>query len=145
MTITIEDQFIGKKLRERRALLGVSQDKLGKLDGVTFQQIQKYEVGKNRIGAGRLWRLAKILHVHIFYFFDGLDVVIQRNKLDGGVDVSDIMRLKKAEMQQANLDGELRKLGTNFLKIKDIKLRRSVIELTRQLVESEKKKDDDEK
>jgi transcriptional regulator with XRE-family HTH domain len=148
MTSTIEDQFIGKKLRERRTLLGVSQNKLGKLGGVTFQQIQKYEAGKNKLCASKLWNFAKILHVHIFYFFDGLEAVIQRNKLDEGVDISDIMRLRKVDAQQVKLGEELRKLSANFLKIKDAKLRKSVVELTKQLVESEKsekKKEGDEK
>lgn len=66
------DQHVGRRLRLRRALLGLSQERLGELLGVTFQQIQKYERGANRIGAGRLWRLAALLDVPVAWFFEGL-------------------------------------------------------------------------
>jgi transcriptional regulator with XRE-family HTH domain len=60
-------------VRLRRALMGWSQERLGELLGVTFQQIQKYERGTNRIGAGRLWRLATILGVPVAWFFEDLE------------------------------------------------------------------------
>lgn len=66
------DRHVGRRLRLRRALLGLSQERLGELLGVTFQQIQKYERGTNRIGAGRLWRLATILDVPVAWFFEDL-------------------------------------------------------------------------
>lgn len=67
------DRHVGRRLRLRRALLGLSQERLGALLGVTFQQIQKYERGANRIGAGRLWRLASILDVPVGWFFEELE------------------------------------------------------------------------
>lgn len=67
------DRHVGRRLRLRRSLMGLSQERLGELLGVTFQQVQKYERGANRIGAGRLWRLAAILDVPISWFFEELD------------------------------------------------------------------------
>lgn len=65
------DIHVGRRLRQRRALLGLSQDKLGRAVGLTFQQIQKYERGANRVGASRLLQLSRELAVPIAYFFEG--------------------------------------------------------------------------
>lgn len=67
------DIYVGSKLRERRTLLGISQNKLGDLIGVTFQQIQKYEKGSNRMGASRLYQIAKVLLIPVSYFFEGYE------------------------------------------------------------------------
>lgn len=64
------DVHVGQRLRVRRALLGLSQEKLADALGLTFQQIQKYERGTNRVSAGRLYSLSKILDVPISYFFE---------------------------------------------------------------------------
>lgn len=64
------DISVGGRLRQRRTLLGMSQEKLGRAVGLTFQQIQKYERGVNRIGASRLLQLSRVLGVPIAYFFD---------------------------------------------------------------------------
>lgn len=64
------DDHVGGRLRQRRTLLGMSQTKLGKAVGLTFQQIQKYEHGSNRIGASRLFEFAKVLDVPVSHFFE---------------------------------------------------------------------------
>ncbi|WP_375611656.1 MULTISPECIES: helix-turn-helix domain-containing protein [unclassified Bartonella] len=66
------DISIGRKIRFKRAMLGMPQKKLGSQLGVTFQQIQKYEKGSNRIGAGRLQEIADILNVPISFFYSDL-------------------------------------------------------------------------
>ena len=66
------DIHVGTKVRQRRTLLGMSQEKLGTAVGLTFQQIQKYERGTNRIGASRLHEFSHILDVPVSYFFDEL-------------------------------------------------------------------------
>ncbi len=66
------DVHVGQRLRVRRSLLGLSQEKLAESIGLTFQQIQKYERGMNRISAGRLYQFSKILDVPIAYFYDQL-------------------------------------------------------------------------
>ena len=67
------DDHVGKRVRERRREIGLSQTKLGNALGIAFQQIQKYEVGTNRIAAGRLWDIAKALEVDVAYFFEGIE------------------------------------------------------------------------
>ena len=66
------DVHIGRRLREARLARGLSQGALGKKLGVTFQQVQKYESGANRIGGSRLWDISRILDVTVSYFFEGL-------------------------------------------------------------------------
>ena len=66
------DLHLGKRLRRRRRLLGLTQQQLADAVGVRFQQIQKYECGANRISAARLWKLAEALEVPVGYFYDGL-------------------------------------------------------------------------
>src|SRR5919112_1572624 len=69
---TLADRLVGERVRLRRKELGLSQEKLGKAVGVTFQQIQKYENGVNRIGAGRLTQIGSFFYVPVSYFFDGV-------------------------------------------------------------------------
>jgi transcriptional regulator with XRE-family HTH domain len=66
------DVHLGKRLRRRRRLLGLTQQQLAGACGVRFQQIQKYECGANRISAARLWQLSEALEVPVGYFYDGL-------------------------------------------------------------------------
>ena len=67
------DLHLGKRLRRRRRLLGLTQQQLASAVGVRFQQIQKYECGANRISAARLWELSEALEVPINYFYEGLE------------------------------------------------------------------------
>lgn len=66
------DALVGKRLRLRRVMLGISQDELARRLGLTFQQVQKYELGTNRISASRLYQLAEILDTTVAWFFDNL-------------------------------------------------------------------------
>ena len=66
------DAYVGKQVRTRRTLLGFSQQGLGDALNLTFQQVQKYESGANRIGASRLYQLSQVLAVHVSYFFENL-------------------------------------------------------------------------
>ena len=66
------DRYVGVKIRERRVMLGLSQQQMAKLIGVTYQQAHKYERGINRISAGRLYDIAQVLRVPVGYFFEGL-------------------------------------------------------------------------
>jgi transcriptional regulator with XRE-family HTH domain len=73
------DIHLGKRLRRRRRLLGMTQQQLAGACGVRFQQIQKYECGANRISAARLWKLSAALEVPVGYFYDGLGSEAARN------------------------------------------------------------------
>ena len=79
------DVHLGKRLRRRRRLLGLTQQQLAGACGVRFQQIQKYECGANRISAARLWQLSEALEVPVGYFYDGLadGMVPQRTMGEG--------------------------------------------------------------
>ena len=67
------DVHVGNRIRLRRTLLGLSQEKLASLLGLTFQQVQKYERGMNRVGASRLWDIGKVLEVPIEFFYEDMD------------------------------------------------------------------------
>ncbi len=77
------DLHLGKRLRRRRRLLGLTQQQVAVNVGIRFQQIQKYECGANRISAARLWQLAQALEVPVSYFYDGLNEVPMRRERDG--------------------------------------------------------------
>ena len=66
------DSYVGTRIRERRVMLGLTQQQLADLIGVTYQQAHKYERGINRVSAGRLYEVAQVLSVPVSYFFDGL-------------------------------------------------------------------------
>ncbi|HEY0052950.1 MAG TPA: helix-turn-helix transcriptional regulator [Caulobacteraceae bacterium] len=72
------DLHLGRRLRRRRRLLGLTQQQLAIQVGIRFQQIQKYECGANRISAARLWQLSEALESPVSYFYDGLTEVLER-------------------------------------------------------------------
>ena len=80
------DVHVGKRVRLRRTLLGMSQEKLGKAINLTFQQVQKYERGANRIGSSRLYQLSQVLDIPVSYFFDDLPPEIASTKTPGLAD-----------------------------------------------------------
>ncbi len=79
------DKHVGKQLKNRRSLLGISQEKLADAVGVTFQQVQKYERSANRISASRLYNFSKVLEVSIDYFYDGLDLSGKKSTAASGM------------------------------------------------------------
>lgn len=90
------DEHVGKRIRQRRWLKGMSQQKLAELVGIKFQQIQKYETGANRVSASRLWDIADALEVQVCYFFEGLrDAAEQEPETDSALPL-DLMSDKEA-------------------------------------------------
>src|ERR1700754_4961781 len=77
------DKHVGSRVRMRRMMLGMSQEKLGDALGLTFQQVQKYEKGANRIGASRLQQIAQILQVPVSFFFEGARAAPGLQQADG--------------------------------------------------------------
>src|SRR5690349_6284735 len=67
------DRYVGQRMRERRVMLGLTQQQMAELIGVTYQQAHKYETGANRVSAGRLYRIAQALAVEVDYFFGGME------------------------------------------------------------------------
>ena len=74
------DVHVGQRIRERRWLTGMTQQKLAELVGIKFQQIQKYETGANRVSASRLWDIADALNVDVAHFFEGLEAEKTKNE-----------------------------------------------------------------
>ncbi len=77
------DLHLGRRLRRRRRLLGLTQQQLANQVGIRFQQIQKYECGANRISAARLWQLSEALEAPVSYFYDGLAEALERRENAG--------------------------------------------------------------
>lgn len=92
------DTHIGQRIRERRLVMGVTQTQLADAIGVAFQQVQKYETGKNRVSGSKLFRIAEILQVHIGYFWDGLPA---QHALDAGADKLAPRTGREADMLRA--------------------------------------------
>ena len=116
------DAYIGSRVRLRRMTLSISQEQLGEALGLTFQQIQKYEKGQNRIGAGRLYRIAQILSVPVEFFYEGLPV-IGRSEMDS------VAAARNAEIQRFLASSDGHALSTAFLQINDTATRRRIVEL----------------
>jgi transcriptional regulator with XRE-family HTH domain len=111
------DRHIGSRVRARRTMLGMSQERLADALGLTFQQVQKYEKGVNRIGASRLLQIAGILDVGIEFFFEGLP------GLRAGGFSSDSL------MAEFLTRSESDRLVRGFLRLKDDEARRKVADL----------------
>lgn len=90
------DRMVGSRIRARREALGMSQGRLGQALGVTFSQVQKYEKGSNRIGAGRLFQVATLLGVPVQYFFEGIGTDAAAPLGDGHASAAEVERLKDA-------------------------------------------------
>jgi len=122
------DIYVGSRLRMRRSLLGISQNKMGSLIGVTFQQVQKYEKGVNRIGSSRLYQISKILLIPISYFFDGYDEAKDLN--------SSMVRISEKEepIKYKDLDNnEIARLIKSFIRISNPVVKKNVITLVKSL------------
>ncbi len=111
------DKHIGTRVRARRVMLGMSQEKLADALGLTFQQVQKYEKGVNRIGASRLLHIAGILDVSIEFFFEGLPGLRAGGFSDDSV-VADFLTRPESD-----------RLVRGFLRLKDDEARRKVADL----------------
>ena len=90
------DVHVGKRIRQRRWLTGMTQQKLAELVGIKFQQIQKYETGANRVSASRLWDIADALDVQVSFFFEGLQVDMPEGEEHGDAVPVDLMGDKEA-------------------------------------------------
>jgi transcriptional regulator with XRE-family HTH domain len=122
------DKHVGSRVRMRRMMLGMSQEKLGDALGLTFQQVQKYEKGTNRIGASRLQQIAIILQVPVAFFFEGAPTLHTQpegmKEAPSPAYVSDFL---------ATSEGLA--LTKAFTRIKQPKLRRRIVDLVEEIAE----------
>jgi transcriptional regulator with XRE-family HTH domain len=124
------DKYVGSRVRMRRIMLGMSQEKLGEALGLTFQQVQKYEKGTNRVGASRIQQISEILQVPVSFLFEGgPSGTINTEGFAEGTSpayVSDFL---------ATSEGLA--LTRAFTRITDAKLRRSIVDLVEQIATRE--------
>ncbi|XAZ20609.1 helix-turn-helix domain-containing protein (plasmid) [Sinorhizobium sp. B11] len=124
------DTYVGMRMRRRRQLLGMSQERLAEQIGVTFQQVQKYEKGINRIGASRLQRIAEVLRTSPAFFFEQDDLEapsLAGLDLSAPVDpVTEFLRSKEGLV-----------LNRAFMKIEDRRIRETIISLVKAMAQSE--------
>jgi transcriptional regulator with XRE-family HTH domain len=124
------DKYVGSRVRMRRIMLGMSQEKLGEALGLTFQQVQKYEKGTNRVGASRLQQISEILQVPVSFLFDGGPSGAAG--ADGFSEGS-----SPAYVSDFLATSEGLALTRAFTRITDAKLRRSIVELVEQIAARE--------
>lgn len=128
------DKHVGRRVRMRRKMLGMSQSTLGNSLGLTFQQVQKYEKGTNRIGASRLQHIAQILQVPVSFFFEGAPSALPSGREEGMPEapwpayVSDFF---------GTSDGLT--LTKAFMSIGDSKLRKRIVDLVEQIAGRDKR------
>jgi transcriptional regulator with XRE-family HTH domain len=125
------DLHVGSRVRLRRMLLGMSQEKLAERLGLTFQQVQKYEKGVNRIGASRLYDLAQVLGVPVQFFYD--DVPVGTASEGAAAEPGVAERPADCDLVDFLHSREGIELSKAFVRISDQKVRRSIVELVRAL------------
>jgi transcriptional regulator with XRE-family HTH domain len=123
------DAQVGNRVRLRRMLVGMSQEKLGEMLGLTFQQVQKYEKGVNRIGAGRLYQVANILGVPVSYFYE--DVAERQS------DHQPANNHASPPVMEFLSSGEGLQLALAFMRIKESRVRKRVVDLVKTLANGE--------
>ena len=122
------DKHVGSKIRQRRTMLGVSQEKLADSLELTFQQIQKYETGRNRVSASRLYQIGKILETTVSHFFDGDND--NKQGLNGLSDNDQQGYVAKKDVMQGK---ETLDLVKTYYSIEDEKIRKNGVKLMKQV------------
>lgn len=122
------DTVVGDRIRRRRILLGFTQDQLGEALGISYQQIQKYETGANRVSAGRLFQIAERLQTHVGWFFEGL------GEQNAG---------READEEDMSSPRHVIELVRGFSRITEDRLRMAVLSLVRALADNPESEDVD--
>lgn len=128
------DIHVGQRIKLRRTLLGMTQGKLGESIGLTFQQIQKYERGANRVSASKLWQLGDVLDVPVTFFFNEMPDSVKENfpGYRGETAESDVPEEYLTLHRRQTLE-----LVRTFSKLKDPTIRKRVIDVVRAITDSE--------
>ena len=125
------DIYVGSRLRLRRALIGMSQEKLGNALEITFQQVQKYERGTNRISSSRLFQISRILDVSVSFFFDDMDTEIIK-QTEGMAEINkQVLQVDKLSRR------ETLEFVRAYYKITDPMVRKKIFEMVKAISNSE--------
>jgi transcriptional regulator with XRE-family HTH domain len=124
------DAHVGSRVKMRRMMMGMSQEKLGDALGITFQQVQKYEKGTNRVGASRLQHMSEVLQVPVGFFFEGLMEERSADQADISGEMFPIQDVNQFFATRDGLD-----LARAFMKIDNIQLRRRIVALVEDLAD----------
>ena len=125
------DIYVGSRLRLRRALIGMSQEKLGNALEITFQQVQKYERGTNRISSSRLFQISRILDVSVSFFFDDMDTEIIK-QTEGMAEINkQVLQVDKLSRR------ETLEFVRAYYKITDPMVRKKIFEMVKAIGNSE--------
>ena len=132
------DVFVGQKLKARRTLIGMTQEKLAEATGITFQQVQKYEKGRNRLSASRIFQFSRVLNIPVAYFFEGFfssDTLIglqgrfadnEQEPFEAETEASDDVMLQKETID----------LVRTYYTITDEKLRKDFLKMLKQMAKN---------
>lgn len=127
------DVHVGQRLRVRRSLLGLSQEKLADALGITFQQVQKYEKGTNRVSASRLYKLSNILEVPVSYFFSKLPDDMETDSR-GSFGMADNEQEEFEASQDIMAEKETIELVKTYYSIKDPEMRKDIIRFIKSMI-----------
>jgi transcriptional regulator with XRE-family HTH domain len=127
------DVFVGGRLRSRRLMLGLSQDAVGRAIGISFQQVQKYERGINRMGSSRLYEFSRLLNIPVSYFFDGYDY----QELDSVASAGGLAEEPDGFEHDTMSSRETLELIRAYYSIRDEKTRKRFVELLKSVAENE--------
>jgi transcriptional regulator with XRE-family HTH domain len=130
------DTHVGARLRLRRTLLGVSQEKLGQAIGLSFQQVQKYERGANRIGAGRLLDLSRALDVPVSYFYEEMPPTLALLPGSAPHEPKNLDEAAQTYQAEPLMNRETLELVRAYIRITDFRLRRRVYDLAKAIAET---------
>ncbi len=134
------DEFVGKRVRLQRVLMGLSQEKLGTALGLTFQQVQKYEKGTNRIGASRLQEIAKILGVPPGFFFEGAPTPVHSGMSETGFSEKEHASAYVSDFISTVEGMQLTKA---FVRIRKRAVRQRIVDLVTTLANAESSEDEE--
>jgi len=126
------DAHVGKRLRLRRTMMGLSQEALAKAVGITFQQVQKYEKGVNAMNSNRLYEFSLFMHIPIAFFFDGLNQPVESSELAAGfAEGGETFAHAKTVSDRESLE-----MMKAFRRIKEQQVRKRMSDLVRAVADS---------
>ncbi len=137
--VDLVDQHVGKRLKLRRLMLGISRQEMSEAVNVSVQQIQKYEKATNRISSGKLFALAKLLYVPVEFFFKDVDKNVDYTfeTKDNKDSYSNIIAIQDAKEEydslDTSLDKDLERLSQSFCSIKNRSIRTKILDLVKSL------------